>query len=466
MGRLMRIILITISLLLFFQFYYIIPVDAVNISTAQTTVQASHPLIFTIRDLQDGSLLRIQVEGNMTVPQGERFSVDIVNLTLPFSLESATFIGTLEGSTDNTLTVQKGEYQIVRTGRGHVSSKISFPVNGSFDHILLQGTSTTGQIYMAPQVSGIKQGPEDSQISFAVEGIESGTLKVKIFVNEELAFDEDIVITPEPPETVDTAGLVSSIALGTAVGLAGAAASAAASSAGTSTVGMLSKGFFGFLKDFGSEHIEERFSEFQSKHPFLSGLQKNVSFEFVGFELFIAILGALLFGLANIVSFKAAFTLDNIFIFITAAGIAIMGHEMAHWYVGRLKKTDTDIHFWGLGTILMFITAYLFGNVFGQPCRTMIDDIDTLKISESAEIMLAGPLVSVGIAVVSAPLLFAGGELMQLGRLSILMNLALATYHMMPFNPMDGQIIYKWNKPMWAIVFIPLIIGYILAFFI
>jgi Zn-dependent protease len=463
MGRLLRIIFITLSILLFFHFYCIIPVDGVNITTAQTTVQASHPMTFTIRDLQDGSSLKIQVEGNINVPRGERFSVDIVNLTLPFSLESPTFTGTLKGSTNNTLTIQKGEYQIVRQGGGFVSSRIPFPVNGTFDHILLEGTSTTDRVYIAPQVSGVKQGPDDSEISFAVEGVESGTLKVKIFVNDELAFDEDIVVTPSP---VTPAELVGSMALGTAVGLAGAAAASSASSAGTTTVGILSKGFFGFLKDFGSEHIEERVSEFESKHPFISGLKKNVSFEFVGFELFIAILGALLFGLATIVSFKAAFTLDNIFIFIFSAGIAIMGHELAHWYVGRRKKTDTDIHFWGLGTILMFITAYLFGNVFGQPCRTLIDDIDTLETHESAEIMLAGPLVSIAIAAVSAPLLFAGGELMQFGRLSILMNLALATYHMMPFTPMDGQIIYKWNKSMWAIVFIPVIIGYTLAFFI
>ena len=447
-----------------FQFCFIGPADGVNISVGEAMVQASHPITFTIQDLQDGSEFKIQVEGNTTVPRGESYSVDIINLTLPFSLRSATFTGYLEGSTNSTITVQKGEYQITRTGGGYETSVIPFPVNGTFDHILLQGTSTTGRVYMVPQISGIKTGPDDSQVSLAVEGIE-GDIKVKIFVNDELAFDQAIVVTPTPPPT--TPGeVVASIALGTAVGLAGAAAAASASSASGSAFALASKGFFGFLKGFGSEAAEDKFGEFETKRlPAFARVLSKVSYEFVGFEAIVGILGGFLFGLATILSLKAPFSFENIIIFAIAAGIAIVGHELAHWYLGRRKKTDTDIHFWGLGTIIMFITAWLFGNVFGQPCRTTIDNIDTLEPRESAEIMLAGPLVSIALAAISIPLVFAGGKLMLLGQISILMNLALATYHMMPFSPMDGQIVYKWNKIVWALVFIPVIVAYVLMFY-
>jgi Zn-dependent protease len=154
--------------------------------------------------------------------------------------------------------------------------------------------------------------------------------------------------------------------------------------------------------------------------------------------------------------------IDN---FAIAAGVAITAHELAHWGAGRFKKTDTDIHFWGLGTIIMFLTAWLFGNVFGQPCRTTIDEIESLDKSQSGEIMLAGPLVSCGIAAISLPLALSGGELMQIGRISILMNLTLATFHIMPFAPMDGQLVYKWNKIIWVLVFIPIIIVYFLMFY-
>ncbi len=467
MNRLMRTLVITIGIFLFFQFCCILPVDGVNISVAQTTVQTSHPITINITDLQDGSSFRIQVEGNMKVPQGERFSVDIINLTLPFSLRSATFTGVLDGSTNSTLTVQKGEYQIVRTGGGFVTSSIPFSVNGTFDHILLQGTSVSGLVYMAPQISGIKEGPDDSQVSLAVEGIE-GNIKVKIFVNDEPVFDEEIVVTPTPAP-VTPAELVTSLVVGTGIGLAGAAAAASAasaSSAGGGLFGIATKGASVFFKDLVSEHLEERVSDFEiQKRAITIGLQQKAFFGFLRFEIIIALFGALLFGLATFVAYKSPLTLENIVIYTTAAGVAIMGHELAHWYIGRWKEKGTDIQFWGLGTVIMFLTAWLTGNVFGQPCRTLISDVDSLTPRESGEIMLAGPLASIIIAALSAPMIFAGGDLLLIGRLSIVMNLALATYHMMPFSPMDGQFIYKWNKYIWVLVFIPIVLLYVVSLF-
>ena len=461
MSRLMRILIITLGIFLFFQFFSILPVDGVNISVSQTTVQTSHPMIINITDLQDGASFRIQVEGNMTVPRGERFSVDIINLTLPFSLRSATFTGVLEGSTNSTLTVQKGEYQITRTGGGFVTSTIPFPVNGTFDHILLQGTSVSGPVYMAPQISGIKEGPEDSQISLAVEGIE-GNIKVRIFVNDEPAFDEEFVVTPTP-EPVTPGEVVGSMVLGTAVGLAGAAAASTATSAGSGMFWVVAKGASVFLKDYVSENLEERLSDFETKRRSIAvNLSRGKGFlGFTKIEAIVTFFGALLFGLATFIAYKAPFTLDNIIIYVIAAGVAIMVHEIAHWHIARRKERDTDIQFWGLGTIIMFLTAWLAGSVFGQPCRTIISDVDSMEDRDSGEIMLAGPLVSVGIAALSVPLFFAGGQLAQIGRLAIIMNLVLATYHMMPFPPMDGKFIYKWNKLIWVGVFIPIAIMYI-----
>jgi Zn-dependent protease len=458
------------GILLFFQFCSIIPVDGVNISISQKTIQISHPITVSITGLQNGSRLRLMVEGNMTVPQGERFSVDIVNLTIPFSLRSATFTGVLEGSTDNTLTVQKGDYQVTHTGKGFVTSNIPFEVTGTIDHILLQGTSATGHVYMAPQISGIKEGPDDSQVSLALEGIAPGKVTVKAFVNDEIAFNEDVTVTPSAYTPPTAAQVATSVVVGAGLGIAGAAAAASAASATSATsgvFGMVGKGASYFMKDFISEHMEERVSDFEvTRRAIVIGLQQKVFLGFFRFEFIIAFIGAFLFGLATFISYKAPLTLQNIIIYTVSAGVAITMHEVAHWYAAHRKKVETDIKFWGLGTVIMFLTAWLVHNVFGQPCRTLISDVESMERRVSGEIMLTGPVVTACIGIATLPLIFAGGDLAQIGRLSFMMNLALALYHMMPFSPMDGEFVYKWNKFVWVGAFIPIVLLYILVFFI
>jgi Zn-dependent protease len=109
----------------------------------------------------------------------------------------------------------------------------------------------------------------------------------------------------------------------------------------------------------------------------------------------------------------------------------------------------------------MLSTAWLFGNAFAKPSRTVIRGGKALTPEEAAIIRLAGPLVSIVVAVVSLFLIPLGGLFVIAGSAGFTMNLLNGLFSLVPVRPNDGVEVYAWNKVIWACVFIPLIIFYL-----
>jgi Zn-dependent protease len=469
-------VILIIGIVVIFQLFCIVPVYSTDISISQKTVHAGEPIVISIKDLKDESSVKFQLEGDIVVPEGKSFSFETSNLNLPFSLESAKISGTIQGSTDNSMIIEKGEYQITRKSKstgGFLSTTLPLPITaGTYDLIAFQGTSfhpqeKTDLVHIVTEISGVKEGPDDSEMTFGVDGINTGTIGVRILVDGEPALDDQIAFTPTG---VTPAEVASSIIVGTGLGLAGAGAASAGASAAASTssnfIIVFLKNAGAQIRDYLGENFSERLTDFEIERRALSiGLNQKPFLGVIQFEVVVGVAGSLLFGLASLIAYRAPFSLDSIAIYFIAAGVAIMVHEVAHWYAARRLKKATEIQFWGLGTVIMFLTGWLSGNVFGQPCRTMIEGVHEMEGPESGKIMLAGPLVSVGVAAASIPLIYMGGDLARIGQLSIILNLVLAVYHMMPFKPMDGKVIYKWNRMVWAIVFFPILMAYIYTFF-
>ena len=78
-----------------------------------------------------------------------------------------------------------------------------------------------------------------------------------------------------------------------------------------------------------------------------------------------------------------------------------------------------------------------------------------------ARIRLAGPLVSMGLALVSLFLIPLGGLFVVAGSAGFSMNLLNSVFSLVPVRPNDGVEVYAWNKLVWAGVFIPLIAFYL-----
>ena len=108
----------------------------------------------------------------------------------------------------------------------------------------------------------------------------------------------------------------------------------------------------------------------------------------------------------------------------------------------------------------MFITALLFGVVFSSPSRLAINDPEKMTLKQQAIVFGSGPIVSLVVFAIFLALIPLGGFAATIGMLGASMNLLMATYAMMPFEPMDGRRVYKWKKWVWALFFVPMLALY------
>jgi hypothetical protein len=155
------------------------------------------------------------------------------------------------------------------------------------------------------------------------------------------------------------------------------------------------------------------------------------------------------------------FRADMIVTYIFVAGVATVMHDMTHRYVAWRNNVVSEYKFWGIGTIAMFATSFLFGLVYALPARTIINGADKLTKKQQAIVYLSGPLVSLVLAIVFLLLIFAGDAFRTIGLIGCSMNILSAAYSLMPFDPMDGNKVYKWKKYAWVLVFLPLVAIYL-----
>jgi Zn-dependent protease len=192
---------------------------------------------------------------------------------------------------------------------------------------------------------------------------------------------------------------------------------------------------------------------------------ENLSAIFLGFfssrEILVIGISALGFAAAFILQDQLELNLTTVIIFVCVGGIATILHDLAHKYGAYRYGCITEYKFWGLGTVTMLSTAWLFGNAFAKPSRTLVRSEKILAPVEAAFIKLGGPLMSMGVAIVSLFLIPLGGLFAIAGSAGFSMNLMNCVFSLVPIKPNDGVEVYAWNKLVWAVVFIPLIAFYL-----
>jgi hypothetical protein len=188
--------------------------------------------------------------------------------------------------------------------------------------------------------------------------------------------------------------------------------------------------------------------------PFLAGFSAQ--------ELEVLAISAVLLGLAFIAARKMDFlSLDNLVLYVFMAGFVTSLHDLAHRYYAFKYKSVAEYKFWGFGTVIMFVTALVIGSAYSVPARTIIDKSKTLGPREQAMVYLSGPMVSLILTLGFLLLVPFGGLLKTIGLLGVGMNMMSAVYSLTPFAPNDGNNVYKWNKALWASIFIPLLLLYL-----
>ena len=219
-----------------------------------------------------------------------------------------------------------------------------------------------------------------------------------------------------------------------------------------------------FVQNALGQVIQGRLSEDEKKKRALTRAEsKEIALGFTQRELGVIAVGAVIIGLLFFFAARKPFDLTTVAIYVIMGGLALCAHEIAHWYLNRKYQCSTEVQFWGLGSIIMFLTAWLFGNVFAQPTLTVVRSRIPLEKRSLGLIMLSGPVFSILIAIACLFLIPLGGIFRTAGMLGFSINLLAGVFELLPVTPCDGKEVFAWNKFVWALVFIPLVLIYFLV---
>jgi PKD repeat protein/Zn-dependent protease len=237
-----------------------------------------------------------------------------------------------------------------------------------------------------------------------------------------------------------------------------------------SNIGMLSQvgsKVLKFLIDLAGGHaVEELSAKEIEKRGIAVRQQEQHFFGFSPVEILVIEVAVIMVALAFILADRAELTLQTVLIYVLVGAISVVLHDFAHRYFATRHGHDADTRFWGLGTVIMFLTAWLYGNAFAQSYRNLVHRQGEDETRELGIEMVAGPCVSIVLMVLFLAILPLGGLFAIAGGVGFSINLITAVYSLMPIATMDGGAIWKWNRVVYLILFLPMIAFYFFTYMI
>lgn len=181
-------------------------------------------------------------------------------------------------------------------------------------------------------------------------------------------------------------------------------------------------------------------------------------------EILVIEIAVIVVALAFLLADRVELSLEMVLIYIAVGAVSVILHDFAHRFFATRHGQDADTQFWGLGTVIMFLTAWLFGNAFGASYRNLVnrnDDEDPQKIGLE---MVAGPVVSIILTFVFLGMVMLGGVWAVAGGIGFTINLITAVYSLMPIETMDGLAIWRWNRGLYLALLVPMFLFYCWTF--
>lgn len=145
-------------------------------------------------------------------------------------------------------------------------------------------------------------------------------------------------------------------------------------------------------------------------------------------------------------------------------GIALVGigtgflfHELAHKGVAQRYGYHAEFRIWKLGLIIAVATAIIsFGQfLFFAPGAVYTSTYKRPDPREEGLISAAGPVANIILAGLFFLLAMGTGysdTWSLIGSFGFQVNLWLAAFNLIPFPPLDGVKILRWNKAAWLVL--------------
>jgi PKD repeat protein/Zn-dependent protease len=222
-----------------------------------------------------------------------------------------------------------------------------------------------------------------------------------------------------------------------------------------------------FLIDLAGGHAVEELSTKEIERRGIAVRQQEQHFfGFSPVEVLVIEVAVIMVALAFILADRAELTLETVLIYILVGAISVVLHDFAHRYFATRHGHDADTRFWGLGTVIMFLTAWLYGNAFAQSYRNLVKRQGEEEPRELGIEMVAGPCVSIVLMILFLALIPLGGLFSVAGGVGFSINLITAVYSLIPIETMDGGAVWKWNRAVYLALFIPMIAFYFFTYMI
>jgi len=133
---------------------------------------------------------------------------------------------------------------------------------------------------------------------------------------------------------------------------------------------------------------------------------------------------------------------------------AFFVHEMSHKFMAQRYGLWAEYRMFPKGLQFALLLGLLTPFVFAAPGAVMF--MGGAKYHETGKIAVAGPLINIIIAAITFPLflMFIETTLGALFGFICLINAFLGTFNLLPFGPLDGTKIIRWNATVWVILLI------------
>jgi Zn-dependent protease len=105
---------------------------------------------------------------------------------------------------------------------------------------------------------------------------------------------------------------------------------------------------------------------------------------------------------------------------------------------------------WPQGLIVALFLSLISPFIFAAPGATYINGMG-ISQSENGKISVAGPMVNLLIALLFLPVaVFFQGTLVGIvGLIGLEVNAFLGAFNLVPFGPLDGAKVFRWNVLIW-----------------